>query len=75
MQENESIHSFFSRTMEVVTQMRTYGYAITDETVVEKILWSLTRKYEYIISAIEESKDPSNYSCSELLGSLLSHEE
>ncbi|KAL4325828.1 hypothetical protein GQ457_11G029810 [Hibiscus cannabinus] len=48
---------------------------ITDQKVVEKLLRSLTRKYESTISAIEKSKDLTFLTIDELLGSLQSHED
>ncbi|KAL0424086.1 UNVERIFIED_CONTAM: Retrovirus-related Pol polyprotein from transposon TNT 1-94 [Sesamum radiatum] len=61
--------------MVIVNQMRKYGEKITDQTVVEKLLRSLTRKYESTVAAIEESKDLTVITIDELLGSLQSHED
>lgn len=57
MMESEKIKDYFSRVIQVVNQMRTYGEEITDQKIVEKILISLPEKFEYIVAAIEESKD------------------
>ncbi|KAL4325065.1 hypothetical protein GQ457_11G028180 [Hibiscus cannabinus] len=75
MKEGESIHDCSNNLMVIVNQMRTYGEQITDQKVVEKLLRSLTRKYESIVSAIEESKDLTVLTIDELLGSLQSHED
>ncbi|KAL4312227.1 hypothetical protein GQ457_01G011000 [Hibiscus cannabinus] len=56
MKEGESIHDFSNNLMVIVNQMRTYGEQITYQKVVEKLLRSLTRKYESTVSAIEEHK-------------------
>lgn len=42
--------------------------------IVEKMLRSLTRKFEYIVVAIEESKDSKTLSLESLVGTLQSHE-
>ena len=47
---------------------------IEDQRIVEKILRSLTRKFDSTVVAIEESKDLSTLSVESLLGSLQSHE-
>ena len=48
---------------------------MNDITIVEKILRSLTPKYDYLIFSIEESKDIDELSLDELQSSLLVHEQ
>ncbi|GKA12410.1 retrovirus-related pol polyprotein from transposon TNT 1-94 [Tanacetum coccineum] len=57
-----------------MSQMRSNGDSITDETVVAKVLRSLTPKFDHVVAAIEESKDLSIFSFDELMGSLQAHE-
>ncbi|XP_038983671.1 uncharacterized protein LOC120111184 [Phoenix dactylifera] len=75
MKQSESVKDYFSRVINVVNQMKTYGEDISDQKIVEKILISLPEKYDYIVVAIEESKDLSTLSVEQLMGSLESHEQ
>ncbi|GMI75781.1 hypothetical protein HRI_001247400 [Hibiscus trionum] len=54
--------------------MRSYGENIEDQTIVEKILRSLTPKFDHVVAAIEKSKDLETFTFDELMGSLQSHE-
>ena len=50
--------------------MRRNGKEMEDVQVVEKILWSLNSKFNFVAVVIEESKDLEMMIVEELLGSL-----
>ncbi|KAA0066379.1 UBN2 domain-containing protein [Cucumis melo var. makuwa] len=74
MKNGESIAEFLSRATTIISQMQTYGETIKDQTIVEKVLRSLTPKFDHVVAAIEESKNLSTFTFIELMGSLEAHE-
>ncbi|XP_016556910.1 uncharacterized protein LOC107856406 [Capsicum annuum] len=73
MKSNESVQTYLSRVSSLVNQIKSYGEDISEETIVAKVLRSLTPKFEHI-AAIEESHNLSDYTFVELISSLQAHE-
>ncbi|KAH0633606.1 hypothetical protein KY284_036392 [Solanum tuberosum] len=61
--------------MEIVNQIRILGETFPDHKVVEKILISLPDKFEFKISAIEESCDLTTLTIAELISKLQVQEQ
>lgn len=74
MKESDTIDSFFTQVIGLITQIRSHGEILEDRRVVEKILRCLPSRFESIVVAIEETKDLSQFTVDELSASLLSHE-
>jgi hypothetical protein len=74
MTESETVDQFMTRVMGIVNQIQLIGETITDQRIVEKILRSLPRKFEMVVTTILESKDLSRFSTDELIDSLVTHE-
>ena len=75
MKLGESVTDYFSRTMAIVNKMRIHGDKTEDVLIVEKILRSLTPKFNFVVCAIEEANDVGLLSIDELQSSLLVHEQ
>ncbi|XP_057533067.1 uncharacterized protein LOC130810966 [Amaranthus tricolor] len=76
MTDNESIQSYTDRVSNIVNQIRSNADTIEDVKIIRKILRTLTKKFDHIVAAIDESnKDLSSLTMTELMGSLLAHEE
>ncbi|KAF1858937.1 hypothetical protein Lal_00000757 [Lupinus albus] len=55
--------------------MKACGEIVKDQPIIEKILRTLTLKYDHIVVAIEESKNLECYKIEELQSSLEAHEQ
>ncbi|XP_076918477.1 uncharacterized protein LOC143578912 [Bidens hawaiensis] len=75
MKEDETIGDYFSRVMSIVSLRRSFGENITDQTIVEKVLRSLTSRFDYVVPSIEVSHDLFKLPPVMLMASLQSHEE
>lgn len=61
--------------MSVANKIRSDGEQIRDVTIMEKILRTLTEKFNYVVFSIEESKDIDALTVDELQSSLIEHEQ
>ena len=75
VKDGENIQAFFTPTSNIINRIRIYGDTIPDIKIVQKILRSLLPKYDHIVAAIEEYKDLSMISLTNLMRSLQVHEE
>jgi len=75
MKESDSLDSFFTQLIGLVTQMRCHGETFEERKIVEKILRSSPLIFNVIVTTIEETKDLSIFTIDELHASLMTHEE
>ncbi|KAJ0077788.1 hypothetical protein Patl1_37205 [Pistacia atlantica] len=75
MEDSETTKDYYSRIKELINQTRAYGENIIDKKIVQKVLITCTKKYDSIISAIEESKDLEKLTPAEIMGSLEAYEK
>ncbi|CAN6720140.1 unnamed protein product [Malus baccata var. baccata] len=70
MRENKLLKDYFTRLFDVVNKMKTYGEELPNERIVQKLLISLTKPYDSIVSVIEETKDTETLSVQDVMASL-----
>ncbi|XP_011010269.1 PREDICTED: uncharacterized protein LOC105115158 [Populus euphratica] len=75
MKAAESVNDYFGRTLIIANKMRIHGECMKDVVIIEKILRSMTPKYDYVVCSIKESNDLDILSIDELQSSLLVHEQ
>ena len=74
MEEDQKVSDYFSKMTEIVNLMKNCGENISDQMIVEKILRSLSQKFDFIVVAIQEAKDVKTMKVEELQSSLEAHE-
>lgn len=51
------MQDFLTKVTTIVNQLRSYGEEISIQIIVEKVLRSLTPKFDHVVVVIETSKD------------------
>ncbi|KAJ4977690.1 hypothetical protein NE237_008470 [Protea cynaroides] len=74
MNEDETIDQYMNRVNEVVNSIRGLGEDLKDSVICQKILRSLTSKFESKVSALEETNDLDEVTIDEIHGALTASE-
>ncbi|KAA0058511.1 uncharacterized protein E5676_scaffold606G001310 [Cucumis melo var. makuwa] len=56
MKTSESVIDFFAKTMTIANKMQIHGEKMEDVAIMEKILRSMSSKFNFVVCFIEESK-------------------
>lgn len=74
MKDNEKVREYISRAIVVTKLMKACGETLSEQVIIEKVLTSLTPQFDYIVVAIEHSKDTSTMRIEKLHSSLEAQE-
>ena len=74
MKEGENVVVYFARTLIIANKMKIHGENIQQVVIIEKILRSMTSRFDYVVCLVEESNNLDTLTIDELQGSLLVHE-
>jgi len=75
MKETKTIKEYFDRLLIVVNKIRLLQEDLPDKRIVEKVLVSLSERFEAKISSLEDSRDLTKISLTELMNSLQTQEQ
>ncbi|PNX88919.1 T-complex protein 1 subunit delta, partial [Trifolium pratense] len=75
MKEFETIKEYSDKLLSIVNNVRLHGTEFSDTRIVQKILVTVPERFESTISSLENSKDLSNITLSELVYALQAQEQ
>lgn len=75
MNDQESIAEYFNRIQVLVNGMKSCKEELSDQQIVDKILRTMTPRFDHVAVEIEESKDLDLMSVEELQNYLEAHEQ
>lgn len=75
VKEEERVKTYFSTTLTIANETKAHSDELDQQGAVEKILRSMTQKFNYVACSIEESNDVSTMCIDELQSSLHIHEQ
>lgn len=75
MNESDDVNTFTSKIIEMGNQLRLHGEEKSDYQIVQKILISLPERFDNIVAVLEQTKDLTVLSVTDLIGTLKAHEK
>jgi RNase H-fold protein (predicted Holliday junction resolvase) len=75
MKIGELIEDYFFGILDIANKMNAHDENMSQGIIVEKILHSLSSRFNYVVCSIEESNDVTTMTIDELQSSLLVHEQ
>ncbi|XP_022953935.1 uncharacterized protein LOC111456343 [Cucurbita moschata] len=75
MKESELVKEYSDRLLSIANNVRLLGSVLNDSRIVEKLLVTLPEKFEATITTLENTKDLSKISLTELLNALQAQEQ
>jgi hypothetical protein len=75
MKEGETVNEYILRTLAIANRMTAHGERLEQTMIVEKVLRSMTPRFNYVVCSIGQSNDVTTLSIDELQSSLLVHEQ
>lgn len=75
MKEGEGVDEYFARTLTIANKMKIHSEKMEQVVIIEKILRSMTSRFDYVVCSVEESNDLDTLTIDELQSSLLVHEQ
>lgn len=70
MENGAKVRDYFKKILTLTNQMKCCGEKLSDMLIMEKIMRLLPRRFDFIVVAIEESKDLEKLKIEELQSSL-----
>ncbi|GAU30142.1 hypothetical protein TSUD_360350 [Trifolium subterraneum] len=74
MKNDEAVAEYFTRVETLTNQMKNCGSTLSEKEMVEKVLRTLTHKFDHIVVTIEQTKDLSEIKMEDLQSTLEAHE-
>ncbi|GAU42392.1 hypothetical protein TSUD_296900 [Trifolium subterraneum] len=73
MKNDEAVAEYFTRVETLTNQMKNCGSTLSEEEMVEKVLRTLTHKFDHIVVTIEQTRDLSEIKIEDLQNTLEAH--
>jgi hypothetical protein len=75
MKKTESIKEYSDRLLNIASRVRLLGSSLPESRIVQKILVTIPEKFEATITSLENTKDMSKITLSEMLNALQAYEQ